>query len=412
MAYGDTYTDGGDWFDTVDNEQDATGRRGAGSGSGGGFGHPVYDAIAAVWRAAMGREPTLAEVSQWGADIDDRYMNAITRHIYGLPESIRYRESQQQGGGGGSAGGSGGGTSGGVTMEDIRRRLKSGDRDTIIQALRDLAALRGVRVRESSYGTWADYILRGNGEVYDPDYFIDRVINDDDEFNGRPTRDNSPYTKPYEKEVKLDEFEPPPDFEAPNPEDVFNDPSFRFRMGEGIKALERSAAARGTLLTGGTLKDIGSWVSDYSSSEYDKIYDRARSEDEMRYGRSAGEYDIARNNALTRYGLDRENFWANQDRPFAKWMQLLGIGVGATNAANNAAAGYTGGAARAMSSGGTAANNALTAGSNAQALAAAQRAASWGAAPGYAANALGAYAGAAARRRGSTPSYSDQYYNY
>jgi hypothetical protein len=45
-------------------------------------------------------------------------------------------------------------------------------------------------------------------------------------------------------------------------------PGFQFRLGEGLKALERSAAARGTLLTGGTLKGLQRYAQDYASGEY------------------------------------------------------------------------------------------------------------------------------------------------
>jgi hypothetical protein len=45
-------------------------------------------------------------------------------------------------------------------------------------------------------------------------------------------------------------------------------PGYQFRLGEGLKALERSAAARGTLLTGGTLKGLARYGQDYASNEY------------------------------------------------------------------------------------------------------------------------------------------------
>lgn len=45
-------------------------------------------------------------------------------------------------------------------------------------------------------------------------------------------------------------------------------PGYQFRLGEGLKALERSAAARGTLLTGGTLKGLERYAQDYASNEY------------------------------------------------------------------------------------------------------------------------------------------------
>src|SRR4029453_17269270 len=56
-----------------------------------------------------------------------------------------------------------------------------------------------------------------------------------------------------------------------------DDPSYQFRLGEGQKALERSAAARGTLLGGGTLKAITNYGQKAASQEYQSAYDRAMS---------------------------------------------------------------------------------------------------------------------------------------
>jgi len=57
-----------------------------------------------------------------------------------------------------------------------------------------------------------------------------------------------------------------PQFEA--------DPGYQFRMSEGMKALERSAAARGILQSGGTLKDITRFGQDYASQEYQNAFQR------------------------------------------------------------------------------------------------------------------------------------------
>ncbi len=53
-----------------------------------------------------------------------------------------------------------------------------------------------------------------------------------------------------------------------------HDPGYRFRQKEGKKAIERSAAARGNLLSGRTLKAAGRWAQDYASNEYGRAYDR------------------------------------------------------------------------------------------------------------------------------------------
>src|SRR5687767_5802780 len=47
-----------------------------------------------------------------------------------------------------------------------------------------------------------------------------------------------------------------PDFRPPSFDEAFSDPGYQFRLRSGTDALERSAAARGVLRTGGTLKDI------------------------------------------------------------------------------------------------------------------------------------------------------------
>jgi hypothetical protein len=50
--------------------------------------------------------------------------------------------------------------------------------------------------------------------------------------------------------------------------DLANTPGFQFRLDQGLQGLQRSAAARGTLLTGGTLKGLTRYAQDYASNEY------------------------------------------------------------------------------------------------------------------------------------------------
>ena len=52
------------------------------------------------------------------------------------------------------------------------------------------------------------------------------------------------------------------------------DPGYAFRQSEGMKALERSAAARGGLLSGGTLKGIQRFGQDLASQEYGNAFNR------------------------------------------------------------------------------------------------------------------------------------------
>lgn len=52
------------------------------------------------------------------------------------------------------------------------------------------------------------------------------------------------------------------------------DPGYAFRQSEGMKALERSAAARGGLLSGSTLKGIQRFGQDLGSQEYQNAFNR------------------------------------------------------------------------------------------------------------------------------------------
>jgi hypothetical protein len=56
------------------------------------------------------------------------------------------------------------------------------------------------------------------------------------------------------------------------------DPGYAFRMSEGMKGLERSAAARGGLLSGGAMKGIQRFGQDLASQEYQNAFNRYQSE--------------------------------------------------------------------------------------------------------------------------------------
>lgn len=63
------------------------------------------------------------------------------------------------------------------------------------------------------------------------------------------------------------------------------DPGYAFRMAEGQKALERSAAAKGGLASGGTLKALTRYSQDMGAQEYQNAYNRFNSDRDRRFGR-------------------------------------------------------------------------------------------------------------------------------
>lgn len=134
------------------------------------------------------------------------------------------------------------------------------------------------------------------------------------------------------------------------------DPGYQFRLEEGRKALERSAAARGTLMSGAQVKALDRYTQDYASSEYDKAY---------------GRYDADVARAFNVFNSNRSNRFnslasiAGVGQQATNQMVSQGAQYGANAAATNAAAAQN--AASLTMTGTTNAANALMGGANAAA---------------------------------------------
>jgi hypothetical protein len=63
------------------------------------------------------------------------------------------------------------------------------------------------------------------------------------------------------------------------------DPGFEFRMREGMKALDRSASARGNLNSGAAMRGIARYGQDMASQEYGNAYNRFNSDRDRRFNR-------------------------------------------------------------------------------------------------------------------------------
>ena len=67
------------------------------------------------------------------------------------------------------------------------------------------------------------------------------------------------------------------DFIPPTAADMTDDPGYKIRLAEGLKAIDTSAAAHGTLLTGGTLKGLTKYGQEQGSNEFQNVYNRKAS---------------------------------------------------------------------------------------------------------------------------------------
>jgi len=103
-------------------------------------------------------------------------------------------------------------------------------------------------------------------------------------------------------------------FTAPTAATEQNDPGYQFRLSQGTKALQNSAAARGDLLSGNTLRDITQYGQDYASNEYQNVYNRA----------------------LQGYQQNYNIYENNQANQWNRLAALSGIGQTAVNQLNSA----------------------------------------------------------------------------
>ena len=70
-----------------------------------------------------------------------------------------------------------------------------------------------------------------------------------------------------------------------SPQDFQGDPGYQFRMSEGMKGVENSAAARGGALSGAALKAIQKYGQDFASNEYTNAYNRFNSDQTNQFNR-------------------------------------------------------------------------------------------------------------------------------
>lgn len=72
---------------------------------------------------------------------------------------------------------------------------------------------------------------------------------------------------------RLNPYDMPAEF---NPNvNLYTDPGYQFRLSEGLKALDRQAAARGGLISGAALKAASRYGQGMASQEYGNAYQRA-----------------------------------------------------------------------------------------------------------------------------------------
>lgn len=85
--------------------------------------------------------------------------------------------------------------------------------------------------------------------------------------------------------------------QAYNGQDIYSDPSYQFRLNEGLDAVQSGAAAQGGLLSGATLKALQGYGQDMASQEYQNAYNRFNADQTNRYNRLSNIVGLGQNAA-------------------------------------------------------------------------------------------------------------------
>jgi hypothetical protein len=80
-------------------------------------------------------------------------------------------------------------------------------------------------------------------------------------------------------------------------QDIYNDPSYQFRLQQGQNAIQSGAAAQGGLLSGATQKALMNYGQEAASQEFQNAYNRFNADQTNQYNRLANLVGVGQNAA-------------------------------------------------------------------------------------------------------------------
>lgn len=198
-----------------------------------GPGNTIYDRVAELYRNALGREGSPAEITQWsqGRTVND--LATIQQQIYATPEAQQYSLSRQQ--------------------------QPAAPKDPLVDP-----------------GTGGDTSTGGNGTPYTAPnpYSSGGLVPKDGTYPGGPPPQYSGGPG-----LTLPQYGKPPEyaFERFTPTtaaDLLTDPGYDVRFNRGLDAVRADKAAAGVLNGGGTAKALLDYGQDSASQEFKNVDDR------------------------------------------------------------------------------------------------------------------------------------------
>lgn len=122
-----------------------------------------------------------------------------------------------------------------------------------------------------------------------------------------------------------------PSFQAPTDVTEQNDPGYQFRLAQGQKLLENSAAARGDILSGGTAKSLLDYGQQAASNEYGNVYQRALQNYQLGIQNQQNLFN--RQSTLAGFGENAANALGEEGQAAAG--NIAGINTNASNEVGN-----------------------------------------------------------------------------
>lgn len=292
--------------------------------------------IAALFKKFTGRDATPQEASQWGNNIDQQYYDKILQTISRTPEAQAYQKQQQ------TPTAPAAPTTAPAATDWASQDFSSADQ------VKAYAKSRGVDMSDETANYWAQ---KYNSPEFagDRQYFFQR-LSTDPAFGGGGGGGYGDLLSPFTENFSYQ------DFKAPTQADLLASPGFQSSLDRASNTLQRSAAAKGSLLSGSTVQALGDQTADLTTQGYGNLFNQ-----------QAQVYQTNRGNAFDAYKERRANFYQNQDSPFAKLMALSSLQQQDLQGQRQINLGYAGLGANNINSGAAQYNGLLTGGANAAA---------------------------------------------
>lgn len=291
--------------------------------------------ITSMYQELVGRPPTAEELRNYGTNIDDRYLNTIRTNLANSEEARNYAANPR---------------APAATTPTTPTAVDWSTKDySDVANVKAYAASRGKTMSDETAQYWAD---KYNSPDFAGDraYYFTRLGQDPLFGDGGSGGGMDDLIAPWTGSFTYD------DFKAPTQADLLASPGFQSSLDRASNILQRSAAAKGSLLSGSTAQALSDQTADLTTQGYGNLYNQ-----------NAQTYQANRANAFGSYQDKESTFYNNQNNAYAKLMGMAALNQQDTQSQRQTNLGYAQIGANAYSNGAAQYNGLMTGGANAAA---------------------------------------------